>query len=735
MFILSSIILTSALISSPSASLDGDTRSIVSVKIESQKQLHLLQDAGAKSLSCFDHAGQTHMVFEQEHFSLAEHLHVEYTTIEPSVNEYIKRFDERRKQARERGIGGWFSDFKTWEQVNEKLLQLESSNPDIAQVFTVGTSHEGRSIQGIRITAPDNPGNRKQVLWNGCQHAREWVAVMVPVYIANELVNNWNTDQEVQQFLENTEVIVVPIVNPDGYEFTYAVGGDRFWRKNRRNNSGSCEGVDLNRNWSYAWNGGDSTSNNTCSDTYIGPSAFSEPETQAMRDLVYSLPNLVAHIDFHSYSQLVLEPWASSNNPPPREQIIKALSGAMSDAMYATHGETYVAGTGGDLLYLADGVFPDWTTNEGALSYTIELRPTGSPGFDLPPEEILPTCEESYSAAIEMLRFVNNPISFSFPNGQPTLFEGGTIHTFPIHIEPIFEDELLTGSATVHVRYGGEGPFANRQLDFVVGNEFNAHLPVSHCGLQSEFWFSVQTDDGETHRFPSGNEVFTAGVATEVYGWDMNENPGWSTAGQWEWGIPTGDGGAYGNPDPTSGATGQHVYGYNLHGDYANNLSEQHLTTPLIDVSSYTDIQLQFSRYLNVEQPAYDHATVSVRADSGSWNQLWTNQSTIEDNQWQLEVYDISDSVGESSFIELRWTMGETDGGWTYSGWNIDDVQIVSSTETGVLGDVTCDGTVNVNDVLSVVSNWGPCSGYCSEDIVPDSIIDVSDLLQVIGNW
>ena len=98
-----------------------------------------------------------------------------------------------------------------------------------------------------------------------------------------------------------------------------------------------------------------------------------------MRDLVNSLTNLVAHIDFHSYGQLVLEPWACTNDPPPRENIVQALSGAMSDAIAGVHGETYVAGTGGDLLYLADGIFPDWTTDGGSLSYTIELRPTPVP--------------------------------------------------------------------------------------------------------------------------------------------------------------------------------------------------------------------------------------------------------------------------------------------------------------------------------------------------------------------
>jgi hypothetical protein len=79
--------------------------------------------------------------------------------------------------------------------------------------------------------------------------------------------------------------------------------------------------------------------------------------------------------------------------------------------------------------------------------------------------------------------------------------------------------------------------------------------------------------------------------------------------------------------------------------------------------------------------------------------------------------------------------MGTTDSAWRYSGWNIDDVQILTVSGNGVVGDVTCDGVVNVTDILSVVSAWGPCAGVCPEDIVPDGVIDVSDLLKVIANW
>jgi hypothetical protein len=732
MLFIQTIIFTSAIFLSPNV---YDGISIVNVQIENPTQLLLLREGGARSLACFDQAGETPMLLDEASIKQIKKLGIKFNIIETNIDERIRRFDQLREEARNNRLGGWYSDYKTWGEVNTKLQALEDSAPDIATTFIVGQTHEGRDIHGIRISAPGSTEGRKQVLFNGCQHAREWIAVMVPTYAAEHLVEGWSNDPEVQAYLETTEVIIVPIVNPDGYEFTYAPSGDRYWRKNRRNNSGSCEGVDLNRNWDYDWNGGDSTSTNTCSDIYVGPNVFSEPETQAMRDLINTLPNLVSHVDFHSYSQLILEPWASSNNPPPRVNIVKALSSSMSEAIAGVHGETYVAGTGGDLLYLADGVFPDWTTNGGSLSYTIELRPTGSPGFELPPGEIIPTCEESYAAVKAMLQFVNQPLTFSFPNGVPQFADQGSIVEFPMHIESIFDEPIDTNTTTLHVRFGNTGTFATRHISQNQDDSFTVELPTSFCDLEGEYWFSVTTQDGLTVRYPAGEEVLRVSIAATARQWNMDQNPNWTMEGQWGWGVPTGGGGSYGNPDPTSGATGNNVLGYNLNGDYQNNLSETYLTTETVDLSDRTNTQLQFKRYLNVEQPVYDHASVSVRAGNGSWSTVWSNQSTIEDDQWQTVAYDISSVADAQPDVQIRWTMGTTDSAWTYSGWNIDDIEILSSGGAGVVGDINCDGIINVTDILLVVGGWGPCNDHCAEDIIPDGTINVLDLLHVIGNW
>ncbi len=178
--------------------------------------------------------------------------------------------------------------------------------------------------------------------------------------------------------------------------------------------------------------------------------------------------------------------------------------------------------------------------------------------------------------------------------------------------------------------------------------------------------------DGDTIRAVN----LQVGVATVQQTWDMSSDPGWTTEGLWAYGAPAGLGGEYGNPDPTSGYTGEYVYGYDLDGDYANNLPEVHLTTPPIDCSNLDRVAVKFWRHLNVEQPAYDHACLRVSTDGSTWTDVWENGGEVTDSEWTQMDVDLSSVADRQPSVYVRWTMGTTDGGWRYSGWNIDDVEI-----------------------------------------------------------
>jgi hypothetical protein len=183
---------------------------------------------------------------------------------------------------------------------------------------------------------------------------------------------------------------------------------------------------------------------------------------------------------------------------------------------------------------------------------------------------------------------------------------------------------------------------------------------------------NITNHDGDTTRAVH----LQVGVATMQHGWDMASDPGWTAEGLWAYGVPTGNGGEYGNPDPTGGHTGSEVYGYNLNGDYENNLAETHLTSTAVDCSNLDRVSVKFWRHLNVEQPAYDHAYLRVSTDGSTWTEVWANPTEVTDASWTQVEYDISTVADGQPTVYLRWTMGTTDIGWRYAGWNIDDVEI-----------------------------------------------------------
>lgn len=155
----------------------------------------------------------------------------------------------------------------------------------------------------------------------------------------------------------------------------------------------------------------------------------------------------------------------------------------------------------------------------------------------------------------------------------------------------------------------------------------------------------------------------------------------WTLNGEFEIGQPQGAGGNYGNPDPESAVIGDNVLGNDLsgNGDYGANIPDrgEYAISPIIDCSNYIFIELSFMRWLNVEQPTYDQAHIDVSVDGGNnWEEVWSNESGIEDDSWREIRLDISQFADDASQMQLRFSIGPTDGSWFYSGWNIDNVQI-----------------------------------------------------------
>src|SRR5690606_20571736 len=228
------------------------------------------------------------------------------------------------------------------------------------------------------------------------QHAREHLTVEMAIYLMNLFTDNYGTDSRITNIVNTREIWIVPTVNPDGSEYDIATGSYRSWRKNRQPNSGSSYvGTDLNRNWGYNWGCCGGSSGSPSSETYRGPSAFSAPETAALRDFVNSrvvngVQQIKANIDFHTYSELVLWPFGYTyNNTAPGMTADQYNTFAtLGQRMAATNG--YTPQQSSD-LYITDGSSIDWMwAVHGIFAYTFEMYPrSASGGGFYPGDEII----------------------------------------------------------------------------------------------------------------------------------------------------------------------------------------------------------------------------------------------------------------------------------------------------------------------------------------------------------
>lgn len=207
--------------------------------------------------------------------------------------------------------------------------------------------------------------------------------------------------------LDEYDFWFLPVVNPDGYDYTRT--NDRLWRKTRSRNS-LCNGVDPNRNYPIHWREV-GASNFPCAENYAGPHPLSEPETNILSNILnHHQKRIVMYISLHSYSQLFLVPYGHARMYPENYEDLKKVANAGMSGVYSLRGTSYKFGTSAILLYPASGASDDYayTIAKIKLAYTIELPDTGEYGFLAPPREIIPIGQETTIGIAAMIEAMKN---------------------------------------------------------------------------------------------------------------------------------------------------------------------------------------------------------------------------------------------------------------------------------------------------------------------------------------
>lgn len=270
--------------------------------------------------------------------------------------------------------------YASLSEIQNFLTEIEQNYPAIAKVYNLPyKTYDKRESKAINITI--NNGQTKKGIWIDCGiHAREWVSPATCVYIINNITTNYQANnQEIIDLLKEYEFHILPVYNPDGYEYSRVT--NRNWRKNRSPNSLSpCVGTDLNRNSRWNWSG-PGASGVACSDTYYGSKAASEFETQNLEFALNSRFDngnfWVAFYSIHTYGDWWLLSYGDSNVPVPNYTRIERNAKVGVAAIKAIHGEVFTANKSSLALYPTSGSTSDWASDSLKIdySYVLELRP------------------------------------------------------------------------------------------------------------------------------------------------------------------------------------------------------------------------------------------------------------------------------------------------------------------------------------------------------------------------
>jgi carboxypeptidase T len=594
-------------------------------------------------------------------------------------------------------MGGYYTLAEVGAQLDSMRLLFPSL---VSAKQEIGGSVEGRPIWAVRIS--DNPDadepDEPEVLYTALTHAREPAGMMSVIYYMWWLLGEYGTDPTATYLVNNRQIWFIPVVNVDGYAYNESTNpsGGGFWRKNRRNNGNGTYGIDLNRNYGpdYMWNapnGGSSTTPG--SDTYRGPTPFSEPETQTI-DVFMRLHRIRTCLNYHTYGGLLIYPYGYLGTESEEWQLYREF------AFDLTRVNRYLSGTDLQTVnYSTRGNSDDYMYGDTTKFRTYAMTPEVGTSFWPPSGDILPLALENlganivYSALAGAMPVVSSCVPSDstalrgFLPGAPFSLratirnrgldtadhltasfssDSGVLHfmqdPLPVTSLPPRSDTLLVLEGTVD---GSALPGSSFRL-FVRLNDPHGYVRTDTITLYLGKPSALFTDDAE-----SGTSL-------------------WATEGSW--GI---------SPDAHSGTGSFHD---SPSGPSQVSSSAGIQTASPVDLHGYSAVRLEFWTKWAIE-PAYDFGVVRISTDGGAgWSDLRTALSNdasghgrqvpgsfgydayTPDSGWVRQEADLSAYAGTP--VILRFEL-DTDGSDSRDGWYIDDVAITGYRATLPGGAIT----------------------------------------------
>ena len=573
----------------------------------------------------------------------------------------------------------------------------------------------GNGIKWVKIS--DNPNSSEaepQILYTAIHHAREPAGLSQLIFYMWYLLENYDSDPEIQSILDNTELYFVPVINPDGYLYNEKTdpNGGGFWRKNRFNG----HGVDLNRNYEYFINGdptngmwgGDGASNDPNNQTYHGTEPFSEIEAQAMKWFVEN-HNFIMAFNNHTYGDLLLYPYGYTSNTPTVENDIFE---GISEELVSQNGFNNILSSE---LYSAAGDSDDFMygtilTHDKIYAFTPEIGPQFWP----PSNQIDGICKGMMYLNLTAAKMVNNfasvkDTSAQYLGSQTTINSSFDIKRlglagsgdFNVRINPLSANITSVGSP---VSFNG---MAVLQLsDGIIQYTLDSGIAVG-----DEVVFELIINNGSfdtkttlTKKFGSLLTVFED-VGNSVT--DNFVNDGWGTT------TAT-------FVSPSSSIT------ESPNGNYSNNANETITLAESVDLTNAIGANVTFYAKWEIESN-YDYTQFEVSIDNGSnWIAqcgLYTNEGSSNNSQptgeplydgtqndWVLEEIDLSDYLGETILVRFQF---RSDNGLRADGFYFDDLEInILDENLGVLDSEVSLFNLYPNPVENVLHITTPLDNY-----------------------